>query len=171
MPKRGAVALVTTILALLLLFGFKTGDQLGFAPNRPTAAVIGTPGRTPPGPAAVRATPLPSPTSAAGATATIPRPPTSAPAGSGTFTGDVVATPYGNVQVAVVMKGGRIIDVQALQLPFERRLSKQISDQAEPLLRSQVLRAQNADINGVSGASYTSEGYYESLQSALAQVS
>ena len=68
------------------------------------------------------------------------------------------------------MNGGKIVDVQALQLPSDRRLSQQISEQAGPLLRSQVLRAQSADISGVSGASYTSQGYYDSLQSALAKV-
>jgi uncharacterized protein with FMN-binding domain len=82
----------------------------------------------------------------------------------------VIDTPYGAVQVAVVFKAGKILDVRALQMPFDRRLSQQISQQSEPILRSQVLRAQSARINGVSGASYTSEGYYESLQSALAQV-
>jgi len=166
------VALVTTVLAVLLLFGFRTADELGISPTRPPAAVIGTPGRTSPGPAAVAGTPFPSSTFAAGAGATGTRPvATPAPVtASGTFTGDVIATRYGNVQVAVVENAGTIVDVQALQLPFDRRLSKQISDQAGPLLRSQVLRAQSADISGVSGASYTSEGYYESLRSALAKV-
>jgi uncharacterized protein with FMN-binding domain len=171
-PKRGAVALVTTILAVLLLFGFQTGDQSGLDPGRPTAGVLGSPGRTQPSPAAAGATPPPTPTLVGGATPGAPRPPvTPAPAaGSGTFTGNVIQTPYGAVQVAVVMEGGKIIDVQALQMPFDRRLSQQISQAAGPLLRTQVLRAQSANIRGVSGASYTSEGYFESLQAALAKV-
>jgi uncharacterized protein with FMN-binding domain len=173
-PRRGAVALVTTTLAVLLLFGFKTGDQPGLLPVRSPVAVIGAPGRSTPGPTTVGASPPPTPVPGRpGSTATPATPPPAgtAPAGaSGTFTGDAIDTPYGTVQVAVVMKAGKIVDVQALQMPFDRRLSQQISQQSEPLLRSQVLKAQSARINGVSGASYTSEGYFESLQSALAQV-
>ena len=62
MPKRGAVALVTTVLALLLLFGFRTGDQVGLASSRPIAAVSGTPRATQPAAAGPVATPRPSST-------------------------------------------------------------------------------------------------------------
>lgn len=170
-PRRGAVALVTTVLAVFLLFNFKTADQPALA-VLPTAAVVGAPGRTTPGPIALgppaRATRQPGPTATP---APSQPPPSGAPdAASGTFTGNAVETPYGTVQVAVKMQAGKIVDVQELQMPFDRRLSAQISQEAGPLLRSQVLRAQSADINGVSGASYTSYGYYQSLQSALAQV-
>ncbi len=172
MPKRGAVALVTTVLAVILLFGFKTADAPAITPGRATPGIGGAPGRSSPSPIAAGATPPPSQDLTGGTTADPTRPPaTQAQAGaSGTFTGDTIQTPYGAVQIAIVMKAGKIVDVQALQMPFDRRLSQQISQQAEPILRSQVLRAQSANINGVSGASYTSEGYYESLKSALAQV-
>jgi uncharacterized protein with FMN-binding domain len=89
---------------------------------------------------------------------------------TGTYTGDAVDTPYGAVQVAVVMQGGRITDVQELQLPSDRRLSAQISAYAGPRLRDEVIRAQSDNISGVSGASYTSYGFYQSLQSALSQL-
>jgi uncharacterized protein with FMN-binding domain len=173
-PRRGAVAFITTVLAVLLLLGFKTGDQPGLLPVRSPVAVVGAPGRGTPGPTTVGASPpstaVPGGPDSTGTPAT-PPPTTTAQTGtSGTFTGDAIDTPYGTVQVAVVFKAGKIVDVQALQMPSDRRLSQQISQQSEPLLRSQVLRAQNARINGVSGASYTSEGYYESLKSALAQV-
>lgn len=175
MPKRGAVALVTTVLAVLLLFGFKTADPPALAPGRPTTGVLGTTGRSSPSPAAAGATPPPSPVLIGGATVgpsrPSPTPATPAQGGaSGTYTGDTIQTPYGDVQVAIVLKAGKVVDVQALQMPFDRRLSQQISQQAGPILRSQTLRAQSANINGVSGASYTSEGYFESLQSAFAQV-
>jgi uncharacterized protein with FMN-binding domain len=171
-PRRGAVALVTTILAVLLLFGFRTGDQPGPGPGRTNAAVIGPPGRAVPSPATGRVAPTAPVTAVGGGggTSATPAPGSPATGASETFTGDVIQTPYGGVQVAVVVQGRRIVDVQALQLPFERRLSAQISQAAEPLLRTQVLRAQSANISGVSGASYTSEGYFESLQSALAQI-
>jgi uncharacterized protein with FMN-binding domain len=172
-PRRGAVALVTTVLAVLLLFGFRTGDQPGLGAGRSIAAVIGPPGRAVPSPATGGVAPPTAPVTAVGGgggTGATPAPGSPATGASETVTGDVIQTPYGNVQVAVVVHGHRIVDVQALQLPFERRLSAQISQAAEPLLRTQVLRAQNANISGVSGASYTSEGYFESLQSALAQI-
>jgi uncharacterized protein with FMN-binding domain len=175
-PKRGVLALATTILAVLLLFSFKTGEQPGIADALPAAAVVGQPGRVTPGGVAVGATPRPT-TPASGTTPAPTRPSATAVPGSaapasasGTFTGDAIRTRYGDVQVAVVMDGGRIVDVQELQMPFDRRLSQQISDEAGPLLRSQVLQAQSAQIDGVSGASYTSQGFYLSLQSALAQA-
>lgn len=175
MPRRGAVALVTTTLAVLLLFGFKTSDPGTPVGNGPSTAIIGDPTPTQqPGSVAVTATPVPTARSNGGSSASTPTPTPTAPAQagggtSGTFTGNLIRTPYGPVQVAIVVKGGKITDVQELQLPSDRRLSQQISDYAGPILRSQTLSAQSANINGVSGASYTSEGFYESLQSALAQ--
>lgn len=172
MPKRGAVALITTTLAVFLLFGFKTSDPTNLAGAGPATAIIGdpTPSRQP-GPVAVTTTPVPTPRSNGGTSVATPVAPTDAPGvASGTFTGSTIRTPYGPVQVAIVMKGGKITDVQELQLPSDRRLSQQISDYAGPILRSQTLSAQSANINGVSGASYTSEGFFESLQSALTQV-
>jgi uncharacterized protein with FMN-binding domain len=166
-PRRGAVALVTTVLAVVLLAGFKTGDQTTLATGLPSDVAVGAPPQATSTPAA-GATPAPTP--AAGATAA-PTPPTTGTAGvSGTFTGDPIDTFYGTVQIAIVVQAGQIVDVQELQMPFDRRLSQQISAEAGPLLRRQVLRAQSANINGVSGASYTSYGYWQSLQSALAQM-
>ncbi|HEY5520857.1 MAG TPA: FMN-binding protein [Candidatus Limnocylindrales bacterium] len=192
MPKRGAVALVTTILAVVLLLTFKTGDQStlrhglptdGFigAPPAATAAPIAVVGGPTPGttattpPTSVRSGPTAAPGRAAGppAPAATPQPSTAAPVGqntSGTFTGQAIDTPYGTVQIALVVQSGKIIDVQELQLPSDRRLSQQISAQAGPMLRTQVLQAQSDQINGVSGASYTSYGFYQSLQSALSQM-
>ena len=179
MPRRGAVALVTTTLAVLLLFGFKTSDPTSLAGAGPATAIVGdpTPSRQP-GSVAVTTPPPATPRSTGGSSGATPPPaPTQPPqagggggGASGTFTGSTSHTPYGPVQVAIVMKGGKITDVQELQLPSDRRLSQQISDYAGPILRSQTLNAQSSNINGVSGASYTSQGFYESLQSALAQV-
>ena len=166
-PRRGAVALVTTVLAVLLLFGFKTSDPTTLVGARPTSTVVGQPTPTS-RPVAGGTGPTQPPT--AGATPT-PAGPTAAPGtASGTFTGDAIDTPYGTVQIALVVQNGKIVDVNELQMPFDRRLSQQISAAAGPILRNQVLRAQNANINGVSGASYTSYGYWQSLQSALAQM-
>jgi uncharacterized protein with FMN-binding domain len=86
---------------------------------------------------------------------------------SGTFTGSAVATQYGSVQVQVVVRGGRIADVIPLHLTDYGQQSTQISSQAAPILRSEVLSAQSAKVASVSGATYTSDGYLSSLQAAL----
>lgn len=91
----------------------------------------------------------------------------SAPA---TYTGAVVENPYGPVQVSVIEQGGKIVDVKALQMPTEHALSREISEQVAPMLRTEILQAQSAEINVISGATYTSESFASSLQAALRQV-
>jgi uncharacterized protein with FMN-binding domain len=86
---------------------------------------------------------------------------------SGTVTGTTAQTPYGPVQVAVVIANGRITDVKALRLTDHGGRSVAISAAAAPQLRAEALRAQSARIDTVSGATYTSDGYRTSLQSAL----
>ncbi|MEA2471806.1 MAG: hypothetical protein QOE38_2805 [Thermoleophilaceae bacterium] len=87
-----------------------------------------------------------------------------------TATGAVAQNRYGNVQVRVTVAGGKIKDVTALQLPQSDPKSAQISQYAAPQLKNEVLAAQSAKIDGVSGASYTSQSYDTSLQSALDQL-
>ncbi|MBC7518578.1 MAG: FMN-binding protein [Microbacteriaceae bacterium] len=86
---------------------------------------------------------------------------------NGTFTGTVASTQYGPVQVQITVASSRITDVIALQLTNQGRRSVQISNRAAPILRSEVLSSQSANVASVSGASYTSDGYLTSLQSAL----
>jgi hypothetical protein len=81
--------------------------------------------------------------------------------------GTVASTRWGPVQVQVVIAGGRITDVKTLQYPTGNNRDRQINAYALPQLRSRVLAAQSADIDAVSGATVTSEGYIESLQAAL----
>ncbi|MEU2063540.1 FMN-binding protein [Streptomyces sp. NPDC013455] len=87
-------------------------------------------------------------------------------AGSGTVTGDAVRTQYGAVQVRLTVSDGRITRAEAVQAP-EGGLSAQKTELAVPKLNRQAVAAQSADIDTVSGATYTSEGYRKSLQSAL----
>jgi uncharacterized protein with FMN-binding domain len=180
-PRRGAVALVTTVLAVLLLFSFKPAEQTS-ANTLPTSAAVGGPGApATQAPVAVgQPTPAPQSSQQAGTGGTtgtpVPPAPTATPAtggggnASGTFTGTAINTPYGTVQIALVVQRGQITNVQLLQMPTDRQLSAQISREAGPMLVNEVLQAQNANIMGVSGASFTSYGFYESLQSALAQM-
>ncbi|MCF2536079.1 FMN-binding protein [Streptomyces sp. FB2] len=86
---------------------------------------------------------------------------------NGTFTGAVEQTPYGPVQVAVTLSHGKLAEVRALQTPSGDARSRAIAGYAVPTLTREALGAQSADIQAVSGASYTSEGYMQSLQSAL----
>jgi uncharacterized protein with FMN-binding domain len=86
---------------------------------------------------------------------------------SGTFTGDTVDTQFGPVQVKITVKAGKLTDVTPLQLTTDGGRSVQISNYAAPILRSEVLAAQSAKVSSVGGATYTSQGYLSSLQSAL----
>jgi uncharacterized protein with FMN-binding domain len=88
---------------------------------------------------------------------------------SGQLTGSSVDTPFGTVQVQVTLQNGQLTDIQALQLPAGGH-SGQVSQFAEPQLRSEVLSAQSSQVNTISGATYTSQAYLQSLQSALDQA-
>jgi uncharacterized protein with FMN-binding domain len=83
-----------------------------------------------------------------------------------TITGSLVTTRYGPVEVQVTISLGKIVDISAVQLPSGGR-SGSISSYAEPILQSEALTAQSAQIDLVSGATYTSTAYERSLQSAL----
>ena len=96
--------------------------------------------------------------------------PTPTTAATKTATGNTINTQFGPVQVQVTATGGKITDVQALALPNGDPGSSQVSAYAGPQLHQQALSAQSANINGVAGASYTSQGYQQSLQSALTQL-
>jgi len=95
---------------------------------------------------------------------------TTAPGGTRVIDGPVASNDFGDVQVRVTLNGSQIVDVQALQLPRDRSRSARISDAAGPILRREALHAQSANIDLVSGATYTSESYAESLQGALDKV-
>ncbi|MDR6975939.1 uncharacterized protein with FMN-binding domain [Streptomyces sp. 3330] len=91
----------------------------------------------------------------------------SAATGTRTLTGDSVQTRWGPVQVRVTLKDGKLTDVTAVAYPQENPRDQQINAYAIPQLTREALTAQSADIDTVSGATYTSDGYRESLQSAL----
>ncbi|MEV0224986.1 FMN-binding protein [Streptomyces sp. NPDC050704] len=86
-----------------------------------------------------------------------------------TLTGDVVKTDYGNVQVRITMAGGKITSAAAVQSPSGGR-STEVSTNSVPKLNQAAIQTGSADIDAVSGATYTSGGYKKSLQSALDKV-
>ena len=99
-------------------------------------------------------------------TSATPKPTPTQPA-SGHVLGAPVDTQYGVVQVKVSFTGKQITDVRAVHLTDSSSTSVSISAQAAPVLRQEALAAQSAQIDMVSGATYTSQGYQQSLQSAI----
>ena len=97
---------------------------------------------------------------------------TTASATDGTYTGSAVdvGRGYGTVQVEVTVTGGKVVDVTALAVPQNDPRSAQISSYAVPTLVEQAISAQSSGIAGISGATYTSNGFVESLRSALVQA-
>ena len=92
--------------------------------------------------------------------------PATAAAINGTFTGPSVNVNYGNVQVKITVVNGRITDAVAVKAPTGK--NDRYTNMAVPTLKAQTLKAQSANIQGVSGASYTSYGWFTSLQGAIA---
>jgi uncharacterized protein with FMN-binding domain len=116
----------------------------------------------------------PAPGSATGGASSQPGPAatTTVPAGnsaSGTASGNVTQYRFGVLQVTATVSGGRITNVST-QVQSSDPRSQQIDDEALPILRSQALSAQSANVQGVSGATYTSQAFVTSLQNALSSL-
>jgi hypothetical protein len=137
--KRLILAIAGTITGLIALLSFQTH----------------------PGPAAVGS--LPAATLGPVPSTVIP----STRTGPVTTLGQAVQDQYGTIQVRIVTVGGRIRAVSFAKLAGDEELSDLINAQAGPLLLQRTLTAQSADIDAVSGATYTSDAYRQSLQSAL----
>ena len=120
------------------------------------------------------AQPTPTPSDSASPSSTpsaAPPSPSPSPAGvNGTFTGADFPNRFGDVQVKVIITNGRITDVQPIQMPQDRAQSAYISQVAGPMLHDEVIQAQSAQIDIISGATYTSESYAQSVESALQQA-
>ncbi len=164
--KRAAIVTGLTIVGVAAILNYKiTPPQFSAV-----AAVPSTPdaGNTTSSPSDSPAAATPSPS--ATALPTPPPSPSPSPAANGTFTGSDVPNRYGDVVVRVVITNGHMTDVQAVQLPTDRAESAYISQQVGPMLRSEALQAQSANIDIISGATYTSQSYAQSLESALQQA-
>ncbi|MCO6010020.1 FMN-binding protein [Actinoallomurus purpureus] len=148
--KRAILAIVGTVAGLVLLLSFKTHS----ASSSGTAAGTGTTGS-----GGDSAAPAPSAgTTGTGKTAT---------STTRTVTGSTIDTRWGPVQVRVTLKSGKITKVETVQVPDGNPRDREINTFAVPQLNQETLSAQSAQIDTVSGATYTSEGYIQSLQSAL----
>jgi uncharacterized protein with FMN-binding domain len=170
--NRAVPAAIITAVGLGALASFHSSP--GLATKSSAAAIV--PRTTVPASAAppsngTTATTAPSSPGTSGATT--PKTATTAPPTSTqtrTLTGGAVDNDYGTVQVQVTMRGNQITEIVALQMPDSHQRSVEISQAAEPILRQEALQAQSAQIDLVSGATFTSESYAQSLQSALDQA-
>lgn len=145
--KRVLLAVVTTITALVLLLSFKTHSPSAVA--TPTVAV---------------SSPTTSTTTSTGKSTS------SSTTATTTYTGSSAQTRYGPVQVQITVKKGKLVSASAVVYPTNDPRDAQINAYAIPQLNSEATSASSASIDMVSGATYTSEGYIQSLQSALDQA-
>jgi uncharacterized protein with FMN-binding domain len=109
-----------------------------------------------------------SATATASAAATQTTAPVTTGIKDGTYTGPVINVNYGNVQVKITVSNGKITDAVAVKAPKGK--NDRYTNMAVPILKAQTLQAQSANIQGASGASYTSYGWFKSLQGALADA-
>ncbi len=176
--KRIVYGLLATLSGVVLLFSYRTSLEAvaPVAADETAGTTTVTPEATPsasasPSTTTESATSTPSPSAtAADSTATDSTTTTTTGLADGTYTGDAVRTRYGNVQVQITVSGGVITDVQVPQYPSNNREDQQINARALPILISETTESQSADISMGSGATYTSDGYIQSLQSALDQA-
>lgn len=88
----------------------------------------------------------------------------------GSYTGSVADAYYGNIQVQVTVRGGKITNIQFLQYPNDNPNSQYINQQADPMLKQEAIQAQNANVDTITGATDSSMAFVQSLTAALNQA-
>jgi uncharacterized protein with FMN-binding domain len=159
--KRIVLWLMSTLTVLVLLFGYHTStSSTAAAQGAQSSALAPVTGGT-------SSSAAPSSAAAAPSSAAAASPST---ATSRAVTGTVAQTRWGPVQVQLSVASGKITNVSVLQYPSGTGRDQEINAQALPILIQETLDSQSAQIDMVSGATVTSDGYLESLQSALDQA-
>lgn len=158
--RRITTWLLSTISALVLLFSYHTSTN---ATGATTVVARADDGTASAGSTASGSTDGGS----AGSGSTGSGSSSSAPSTATAYTGDAVSTRYGDVQVEITVQDGRITGSTAVQVPWNDRKDREINGRAVPILDDEAVAGQGADIDMVSGATYTSQGYVQSLQSAI----
>jgi len=165
--KRIVLWFLTTTSVVVLLFAYHTSTS---GPQATAPPISG---------GSVSSTPTPSAAAGSGSgddgtdDGETPSPstsPTPSSSATTTVTGDVASTQWGPVQDRLTLQGGKITDVSVLQYPNGNHRDVEINDYALPILIDETKQAQSAQIDMVSGATVTSDGYIRSLQSALDQA-
>jgi uncharacterized protein with FMN-binding domain len=151
--------LLSTVAALVLLFSYRTSTDSGAG----TAVAATLPATEP----STSTSTTPSPSSSSTASPTPSASSSSSASGTKTYTGSTASTRWGDVQVAITVTDGKITDVQVPVYPNNNGRDQEINAYALPILTQETLTAQNANIDTVSGATVTSDGYLQSLQAAL----
>src|SRR3954454_18193806 len=154
--KKIVLWLMSTVTALVLLFGYHTSTSSSVAAGQGGDASVAVPATTGTSGGAS------SSSAASGSTNS-----TGNSSATTTVTGTAASTRYGPVQVRLTIANGKITAVDVLEYPDNNGKDQQINARALPILVSETLKAQSATIDMVSGATYTSDGYLTSLQSAL----
>lgn len=167
--RRAIVTGTATVSGVVLLLGLKPHSSTPLAAKgADNTFTITQPGAGSGGGAQPSGSSGSSAPSSGSAPSSAPSSKSAAPAaGAKTVTGDAVDTRYGPVKVAVTFSGKKITKIQVVEYPTETGRDQEINSYAIPQLNQQAMSAQSANIDGVSGATYTSEGYQQSLQSAI----
>ena len=175
--RRVVVGAMGTLSGLVLLFSYHT--SLGGATSASgSTTAAGSEGTT--------STPTPTasssgsststgssgstPSTTSGSSSSSSSSSTTSSGGSGTYTGQSVDTRWGPVQVQITVENGKITAAQAVVYPQENPRDQEINAYAVPQLNSEVVKSQSGSIDAVSGATVTSDGYIQSLQSAIDQA-
>jgi len=156
--RRIVLTFMSTLAAVVMLFGYRT-STFNPATTSIAAGSAGTTGST--GTSSSTTAPAPQTNSPSSPSST---------ASAKTVTGQTVQTRWGPVQVQIIVSGSKVTAVNVLQVPSSNSRDVQINNSAVPVLKQETLQAQGAGIDSVSGATYTSQGYISSLQSALDQA-
>ena len=175
--RRITLWVLSTISTLVLLFSYHTSTSSTaragtsiIAPQSTTATGSTATGSTTTGGSASGTTASGTGSTSAAATGSGSTATSGATAASETVDGSVVSTRFGNVQVQITVENGQITKSVVTQVPWTDRRDQEINSQAVPILNSEVLSAQSANIDMVGGATFTSQGYIQSLQSAIDQA-
>jgi uncharacterized protein with FMN-binding domain len=168
--KRALAGFATAIVGVIAILRFHTQPEPVVALPPAASTISATSVEEPPTTVAPSTTASPKTASTTTTTLKTTTTTTSPSASKKTVTGDSVNTRWGPVQVQVTVSGTRVTAVQAVDYPNSNGRDQQINARAIPTLVSETLQAQSSNIDSVSGATYTSNGFIASLQSALSKV-
>ena len=155
------ILLVSIALLVVLVGGFFIYEKIGVTQQQPVAVVNNNPNA---------GNPQPQPTPTATNTPPAVVPPVAGGLKDGTYLGDETSSMYGKAKVQVVIASGKIVDVQYVEYPNDRPATTAKSQTSMPIVKQEVIQAQSANVNTVSGATQTSASFIQSIASALVKA-
>ena len=163
--RRITTWLLSTISALVLLFSYHTSTS-----SSPSTSIVAQSGATTGGTSTGTAGSTGSDSGGGSSSGSGSSPGSGTTSAAKTYTGDSLSTRYGDVQVQITVKNGKITDSTVTKVPWSNGRDQEINSYAVPILNQEAVAQQSANIDMVSGATYTSQGYLGSLQSAIDQA-